>query len=535
MTRLAAVFVLLLCLPAVAATAQKKPTMAEALAAGDTIVPAAILEFWQALTLEEKAAQTLMVYMPSGEYVAKHKFGGVLIMKSHFADTAKLRRDLEVANAGLKIPLLVATDQEGGKVNRLKGADPKWAHLPSAKKMRRLPEDSVFALAKEVGAALASYGINMNLAPVLDPPKDHRNKPSFMETSDRSFGPAEEAAPILRAFAKGMKASGVLSTSKHFPGYDSWTNSDHQIAVSAAPKDRVKQNAKLFGELSDDIPVIMMSSVRFLRYSNKPAVFDTRITGLARQVAPNAILLTDDLWGASLRAWISGKERVQSKGYPTADFRKLIRTIIWAGNDMFMTTYPAKAVEMIQYMVLIGEKSPEYRQKIEMAAARILRLKYTNGIWKGGAKSEGSEGESGDSAAESEAEGGTANGTAPTAKASTAGSQDSAAQAKKVAEASGAEGGTANGAAPTAKAGTAESQDSAAQAKKTAAASGAEGGTANGTAPTAKAGTAGAQDSAAQAKKTAAASEAESGTANGAAPTAKASTAGSQDSAKAGE
>ena len=533
MTRLAAVFVLLLCLPAVAATAQKKPTMAEALAAGDTIVPAAILEFWQALTLEEKAAQTLMVYMPSGEYVAKHKFGGVLIMKSHFADTAKLRRDLEVANAGLKIPLLVATDQEGGKVNRLKGADPKWAHLPSAKKMRRLPEDSVFALAKEVGAALASYGINMNLAPVLDPPKDHRNKPSFMETSDRSFGPAEEAAPILRAFAKGMKASGVLSTSKHFPGYDSWTNSDHQIAVSAAPKDRVKQNAKLFGELSDDIPVIMMSSVRFLRYSNKPAVFDTRITGLARQVAPNAILLTDDLWGASLRAWISGKERVQSKGYPTADFRKLIRTIIWAGNDMFMTTYPAKAVEMIQYMVLIGEKSPEYRQKIEMAAARILRLKYTNGIWKGGTALEGSEGESGDGTAESEAEGG----TAPTAKANPAGAQDSAAQAKKTAEASGAEGGTltASGTATTAKASTAGSQDSAAQAKKTAAASEAESGTANGTAPTAKAGTAGAQDSAAQAKKTAEASGAEGGTANGTAPTAKANPAGSQDGAKAGE
>lgn len=391
MKRLAAILVLLLCLPALAATAQKKLTMAEAANAGDTVVPAEILEFWRSLPLKEKAAQTLMVYMPSGEYVAKHKFGGVLIMKSHFADTAKLRRDLEVANAGLKVPLLVATDQEGGKVNRLRGADPQWANLPSAKKMRAMSEDSVFALAQEVGAALAHYGINMNLAPVLDPPRDHRNKPSFMEVSDRSFGQADSAEKVLRAFAKGMKASGVISTSKHFPGYDSWTNSDHQIAISAAPRERVKRNAQLFGTLSDDIPVIMMSSVRFIRYSNKPAVFDTRITGLARQVAPNAILLTDDLWGASLRAWISGKERVQSKGYPTADFRKLIRTIIWAGNDMFMTTYPAKAVEMIQYMEQLGKKSPEYRQKIELAAARILRLKYTNGLWKEGGQPAGAD------------------------------------------------------------------------------------------------------------------------------------------------
>ena len=79
---------------------------------------------------------------------------------------------------------------------------------------------------------------------------------------------------------------------------------------------------------------------------------------------------------------IAGKDKVKGKKYPTKDFRKLIRTVLWAGNDMFMITYPAKAVEMISYLEQLGSKSPEYRLRIEQAAARIVRLKYLSGIWK---------------------------------------------------------------------------------------------------------------------------------------------------------
>jgi beta-N-acetylhexosaminidase len=47
-----------------------------------------------------------------------------------------------------------------------------------------------------------------------------------------------------------------------------------------------------------------------------------------------------------------------------------------------MITYPAKAVEMIAYLEWLGKKYPEYRLRIEQAAARIIRLKYLSGIWK---------------------------------------------------------------------------------------------------------------------------------------------------------
>ena len=103
---------------------------------------------------------------------------------------------------------------------------------------------------------------------------------------------------------------------------------------------------------------------------------------MAREISPYTVLLTDDLWGVSLRAWISGTDKVKGKNYPSKDFKKLIRTVLWARNDMFMITYPAKAVEMIAYLEWLGKKYPEYRLRIEQAAARIIRLKYLSGIWK---------------------------------------------------------------------------------------------------------------------------------------------------------
>jgi beta-N-acetylhexosaminidase len=220
----------------------------------------------------------------------------------------------------------------------------------------------------------------MNLAPVLDPSNDSRGKNSCMEESRRSWGNDATNAFKVRAFVKGMSENGVICVSKHFPGYDSWTNSDHQIAVSATPRAKIAKNVSFFKTLANDIPVTMMSSVSFVRISSRPAVFEPKIVKMARDMSPETVILTDDLWGVSLRAWISGNERVRSKNYPAKDFRKLVRTALMAGNDMFMITYSSKAVEMINYLAALSKQSKYYRQRIEESAARILKMKYRTGI-----------------------------------------------------------------------------------------------------------------------------------------------------------
>ena len=97
----------------------------------------------------------------------------------------------------------------------------------------------------------------------------------------------------------------------------------------------------------------MMSSVQFTHISDRPAV-----------------MLTDDLWGTSLRAW-AGK-----------DFKRPIAAIIDAGNDIIMISYTSKAKNMLNIMMELSESDSKYKSRIEESAARILKLKYEMGILK---------------------------------------------------------------------------------------------------------------------------------------------------------
>lgn len=322
----------------------------------------------------------IMVFLTTSQFVIENELGGVLITGKHLRNADNYMQKMAEIESSLRIPLLVAIDQEGGLVNRLASYSEQWKYTPSAREMRMMDTTQIYTLAKKIGVALKELKINLNLAPVLDPAKDSHGQSSFMEESKRSWGTDTTNAPKVRAFVKGMYESNVACVSKHFPGYDSWTNSDHQIAVSSTPKAKIAKNINFFKTLAKDIPVTMMSSVSFVRISSRPAVFEPKIVKMARDMSPETVILTDDLWGVSLRAWVSGNERVRSRNYPAKDFRKLVRTTLMAGNDMFMISYSQKAVDMLNYLTNLSKQSKFYKQRIEESAARILKMKYRAGI-----------------------------------------------------------------------------------------------------------------------------------------------------------
>ena len=346
-------------------------------------LPDALMPLWESMTLRQKAAQMIMVFLTTSQFVIENEIGGLLISGKHLRELDDYMQKIDEINSNLKIPLFVATDQEGGIVNRLSSVADRYHHLPSAREMRTMDTVKIHKLANKVGKALKEIKINMNLAPVLDPAKDYSEKNSFMEESKRSWGRDTTNAYKIRTFVKGMRENGIVCVAKHFPGYDSWTNSDHQIAISASPKEKIQSNVQFFKTLSRDIPVTMMSSVQFLRISNRPAVFDRSIVKMARQYAPNMVMLTDDLWGTSLRTWASGKTQIPPhKNYPEKYFKRLITTVIDAGNDILMISYTSKAKDMLDIMMKLSENSSKYKRRIEESAARILKLKYKMGLLK---------------------------------------------------------------------------------------------------------------------------------------------------------
>ena len=180
---------------------------------------------------DERAGQLLMVGLDDDasrtsldRLVARRHLGGVILLGGWGEGAAAVRATtshLEAlaspeATAGLG--LLIAADQEGGAVQQLKGDG--FSTIPSARVQGRGSTAELEADATRWGRELAKAGINVNLAPVAD------TVPASLGTGNGPIGQygrqyssdPQRVAEMVPAFIAGMRAGGIASTVKHFPG-----------------------------------------------------------------------------------------------------------------------------------------------------------------------------------------------------------------------------------------------------------------------------------------------------------------------------
>jgi beta-N-acetylhexosaminidase len=153
-----------------------------------------------------------------GIYVARRNISGrtVEALKSEISNLQAMRRA-----AGLP-PLIVAADQEGGIVSHL---SPQLTSLPALSTLTELPLDKRSQTAENFGQIhgreLAVLGITLNFAPVVDLLRNQpRNRFDFHSLISRraiSDDP-EIVTEVALAYVRGLDASGVSATVKHFPG-----------------------------------------------------------------------------------------------------------------------------------------------------------------------------------------------------------------------------------------------------------------------------------------------------------------------------
>ena len=193
------------------------------------------------MSLEQKAGQVLLPFFPGLDYEAHartverlHLAGSILMGDNVPAapngqvDTAGMRRTAErlqrAARAdGRSWPGMIAVDQEGGVVARLRAPLTEWPAPMSygAAGSEPLASDAGRALSAE----LAGLGFNVDFAPTADVTMG----PADPTIGARSFsGSADAAADFGIAFSKGMLGSGVLPATKHFPGHGSVTVDSHR-------------------------------------------------------------------------------------------------------------------------------------------------------------------------------------------------------------------------------------------------------------------------------------------------------------------
>jgi len=330
-----------------------------------------------------RAGQMIVVYRTDNETLLAQQFGGVLLFSNMLADTSALRRDLVDLQRAAPVGYLVCLDQEGGNVSRL-DAVPGWqSGAPGAVDLAGWTPQAVFAEGRRIGTALAALGVNLNLAPVLDSSLTWDGRESWMGIRRRAFGSTKEQilAPAM-AFARGCRQAGVACIGKHYPGYDVPGNTDLEVQISGADLDQLTWSEHRFVAARDAVAGVMMSSVICTALTERPAVLEDRLVARAH-FTPRHVVMTDDLWSLALRRWLRPELEVACDDYPRDAWAELGREVLWAGNDLLLVTYPEKAIDLRDSLVVLMDREPWARDAVELAVTRILWLKAEMGLLPG--------------------------------------------------------------------------------------------------------------------------------------------------------
>jgi beta-N-acetylhexosaminidase len=263
-------------------------------------------------------------------------------------------------------PALIAIDQEGGLVQRVRAPATQWPPMRAHDGFG--PPDDV-ELAGQVGRALGSelraLGIDIDFAPVLDV---HTN-PANPVIGDRAFGTEPEAAARRAlAFARGLDEAGVLSCGKHFPGHgDTHTDSHLELPRIDHDWDRLERIELLpFARASAaGIPMIMTAHVVFGALDpDRPATLsEAVVTGLLRQrLGYRGVVVSDDI---TMRA-------IADHMGPDAATIGAVR----AGCDAVLVCRDEEQQAAAEAgLIREAERDSELRRKIGEAAARIRAMK----------------------------------------------------------------------------------------------------------------------------------------------------------------
>lgn len=264
-----------------------------------------------------------------------------------------------------KLPLLIAVDQEGGNVIRIKTAMP----LPSALALGETGDaELVQAAGFNTGKLLKTLGFNMNLAPVLDIANPQAK--TFIGT--RTFG--SDPALVTKmgiSFASGLHEAGILATAKHFPGHGG-TSEDSHIGTPAREMSlQQMKNHDLapFGGMRRHFEhpwAVMLAHISYpsIDPSGMPATFSKTIVSdlLRKRMKFDGLVLTDDIEMAGAFAIKDANERAIQA--------------IDAGADMIMIAWNKRLQsKVVEALIQAVQRNRLTEARINASVRRILAYK----------------------------------------------------------------------------------------------------------------------------------------------------------------
>ncbi|HEX4086433.1 MAG TPA: glycoside hydrolase family 3 N-terminal domain-containing protein [Chthoniobacteraceae bacterium] len=260
--------------------------------------------------------------------------GGFILFGRNIKSPAQLRKLIDDLRGLSEIEPIIAIDQEGGRVSRLRliGSEP-----PNALQLRDKDDPGLIRSHGEItGRLLRLFGFNLDLCPVLDISFDDEADNSLR---GRCYG--RDVDQVIRnagTFKQGMRESGVMTCGKHFPGYSrAPLDAHHELPVIPLTKQQLEEHElAVFRHFTaiDPVDSMMICHAQYpdLEPDGLPASLSRRIvTGLLRgELGYAGLVMTDDLdMGAILNHY---------------SVEQTIRLAIGAGNDLAMICHRVDSI-----------------------------------------------------------------------------------------------------------------------------------------------------------------------------------------------
>ncbi len=286
--------------------------------------------------------------------------GGAVLFKRNVGTMPEVAELCRAVTKASKEPPLLAIDQEGGRVARLR--EPCLV-LPPMRKIGDLgDEDFTTRLAEAQGRELRALGLTMSFAPVADV----HTRPENPIIGDRAFAETPEGvARQAGAWAAGLARAGILSCAKHFPGHGDTTLDSH-LALPRVERDREglhRIEIATFRALAKKVDSMMSAHVVYPALdAERPATLSRAIcTDLLRgELGFEGVLFSDDL-------------EMKAISLPIAEAAVLA---VDAGCDVLLVCARADlADEAHGALVREAEKSAAFERRCKAAANRALAMR----------------------------------------------------------------------------------------------------------------------------------------------------------------
>ena len=301
---------------------------------------------------------------------------GVILFARNVQDPAQLRGLTDALRAVLPPGALVAVDQEGGRVARLR--PPGWmAHPPAGRIGELFTADAAAGLRAAwltgalIGGECAAAGIDLVCAPVLD----LRVPGAHDVVGDRAYAADPEAVAHLgRAMAQGLLAAGVQPVAKHAPGHGrAAVDSHHALPVVPAEQD-LSADTQPF-QANADLPWMMTAHLLYLGLDpHWPATLSPVVIGqvIRGRIGFQGVLVSDDL---AMRALSGAPGLLAAQAVAAGCDLALHCTGLLADTEAVLRGVPAASAAALARLTAARRQSSNAREALDLPALAAERAR----------------------------------------------------------------------------------------------------------------------------------------------------------------